>query len=169
MNRIVALALALSVLGGVTAARPQAVEPDPAVVLLARQYIALSNVDVASTVRRMASPFAKQMELNGISADRADVLVNQAVLPLMNEHLTALLDLQARSLASILTADDLRAGIAFYKSAAGQDLAHAQPQLAELLVENTTTWVRAMLPEMRARVEQLVQAQGWTVKPSPAR
>ena len=81
--------------------------------------------------------------------------------------MSRLCSIQATSLASILTADDLKAGIAFYKSAAGHDIAHAQPSLAQSLIENTTTWMRAMLPEMRARVQQLVQARGWAVKPMP--
>jgi hypothetical protein len=147
-----------------TAARPAApaAAQDPATLKIAREVVGQMQGDRATTLNAMASPMAGMMQQMGIrEPDRAQVIVRDVVLPLLTAHYDDLLDIQARSFASVLTKEDLQAIGTFYASPAGRRLAAAQPQLAQAQLTGTTQWMQALMPEMQAKIVQLIKANGW--------
>jgi hypothetical protein len=138
------------------------VAPDPAALKVAREVVAQMQGDRATTLNAMAAPMAGMMQGMGIrEADRAQVIVREAVLPLLTAHYDELLDIQARSFASVLAKEDLQAIGTFYATPAGRRLAAAQPQLAQAQMTGTTQWMQALMPEMQAKIVQLIKANGW--------
>ena len=93
--------------------------------------------------------------------DRAQAMVQEAVLPLLSEHFDEFLEIQAKSYASLLSVADMTAALAFYATPAGQDLIHAQPQLAKLQVTGMTQWIASLQPELQTKVQQMIKEHGW--------
>lgn len=135
---------------------------DPATLKVAREVVAQMQGDRATTLNAMAAPMAGMMQQMGVrEPERAQVIVREAVLPMLTAHYDELLDLQARSFATVLTKDDLQAVGAFYASPAGRRLAAAQPQLAQAQMTGTTQWMQALMPEMQTKIMQVIKAHGW--------
>lgn len=162
-NRTCALVLALTVLLPIGASRAQtAAEPSAEQMKLARDYLGKTNVDRASTLAAMRAPMIGMMQQIGITQpDRAQAVVQEAILPLVDKHFDDYLAIMAKNYASVLSADDLKAGIAFYNTPAGQHIIKLQPQLAQLQLTGTTQWMASMQPEMQAKVMQVMQSHGW--------
>ena len=133
---VVGLALGISAPATVLAQgalRPANTAPDPALVKIARDTVAQMQGDRAATLNAMAAPMVGMMQQIGIKEpDKAQVLVNEVVIPTLSAHYDELLDIQARGFATILGKDDLQAIGAFYATPAGKRLATAQPQLAQV-------------------------------------
>lgn len=146
------------------AAKPAAAPaaPDPATLTIAREVVGQMQGDRATTLAGMAAPMAGLMQGMGIrEPDRAQTIVREAVLPLLTTHYDALLDIQARSFASVLTKEDLQAIGTFYATPAGRRLAAAQPQLAQAQMTGTTQWMQGLMPEMQTKIVQIIKAKGW--------
>jgi hypothetical protein len=167
---VAGLALVLSAASGAFAqAAPRPAAPaaapataDPATLKTAREVVGQMQGDRATTLAAMAAPMAGMMQGMGIrEPDRAQAIVREAVLPLLTAHYDELLDIQARSFASVLSRDDLQAIGAFYASPAGRRLAAAQPQLAQAQMTGTTQWMQGLMPEIQAKIGQLVKTNGW--------
>ncbi len=139
-----------------------AAEPSADQIKLAREFLGRTNVDRASTLAAMRAPMIGMMQQIGITQpDRAQAVVQEAILPLVDKHFDDYLAIMAKNYASVLSADDLKAGIAFYDTPAGQHIIKLQPQLAQLQLAGTTQWMASMQPEMQARVMQVLQTHGW--------
>ncbi|KQP04194.1 hypothetical protein ASF28_19595 [Methylobacterium sp. Leaf99] len=135
---------------------------DPATLKVARDVVAQMQGDRTTTLNAMAAPMAGMMQQMGIKeADRAQVIVKEAVLPLLTAHYDELLDIQARSFAGVLTKEDLQAIGTFYGSPAGRRLAAAQPQLAQAQMTGTTQWMQGLMPEMQTKIVQIIKTRGW--------
>ena len=168
LNRTRAMVLALTVMVPVvtlpiSSSRGQtAAEPSADQIKLAREFLGRTNVDRASTLAAMRAPMIGMMQQIGITQpDRAQAVVQEAILPLVDKHFDDYLSIMAKNYASVLSADDLKAGIAFYDTTAGQHIIKLQPQLAQLQLAGTTQWMASMQPEMQARVMQVLQTHGW--------
>lgn len=110
----------------------------------------------------MSGPMVGMMQQMGIKEqDRAQVLVQEVVLPMLTARFDDLLDIQARSFAGVLSKEDLQAIGAFYATPAGKRLAAAQPQLAQAQLTGTTQWMGQMMPEMQAKLAQAIKTHGW--------
>ncbi|NEU14099.1 DUF2059 domain-containing protein [Methylobacterium sp. BTF04] len=172
---IVALALSIPLSSGAMAqpAAPDAktdvsATTDPATLKVAREVVAQMQGDRATTLNSMAAPMAAMMQQMGIKEpERAQVIVREAVLPMLSDHYDALLDIQARSFASVLSKDDLQAIGTFYASAAGRRLATAQPRLAQAQMTGMSQWMQGLMPEMQTRVMQAIKAHGWAPGDKP--
>ncbi|WP_245259373.1 DUF2059 domain-containing protein [Methylobacterium sp. 77] len=135
---------------------------DPATLKVAREVVAQMQGDRATTLSSMAAPMAGMMQQMGIKeADQAQVIVQEAVLPLLTAHYDELLDIQARSFAAVLSKEDLQAVGTFYASPAGRRLAAAQPQLVQAQMAGTTQWMQGLMPEMQTKIVQIIKAKGW--------
>ncbi|MCJ2080663.1 DUF2059 domain-containing protein [Methylobacterium sp. J-090] len=135
---------------------------DPATLKVAREVVAQMQGDRTTTLNAMAAPMAGMMQQMGIKeADRAQIIVREAVLPLLTAHYDELLDIQARSFAGVLGKEDLQAIGTFYGSPAGRRLAAAQPQLAQAQMTGTTQWMQGLMPEMQTKIVQIIKARGW--------
>ncbi len=158
-----AVVLALTVMLPICGSRAQtAAEPSAEQMKLAREYLGKTNVDRASTLQAMRAPMIGMMQQIGITQpDRAQAVVQEAILPLVDKHFDDYLAIMAKNYASVLSADDLKAGIAFYDTPAGQHIIKLQPQLAQLQLTGTSQWMASMQPEMQARVMQVMQTHGW--------
>ncbi|KAB1072655.1 DUF2059 domain-containing protein [Methylobacterium planeticum] len=141
---------------------PPAAAPDAAAVTAARDVVTQMQGDRTNTLNGMAAPMVGMMQQMGIKEpDRARTLVQEVILPMLTAHYDELLDIQARSFASVLAKDDLQAIGAFYASPAGRRLAAAQPQLAQAQMTGMTQWMGGMMPEMQTKISQAIKAHGW--------
>jgi uncharacterized protein len=162
------LALGVPLAGGAwaqgTAAAPSApaATPDPATLKAARDVVAQMQGDRSTTLNAMSGPMVGMMQQMGVrEQDRAQVLVQEVVLPMLTARYDDLLDIQARSFAGVLAKEDLQAIGAFYATPAGKRLAAAQPQLAQAQLTGMTQWMSQMMPEMQAKLTQAIKAHGW--------
>ncbi|MCJ2087062.1 DUF2059 domain-containing protein [Methylobacterium sp. E-005] len=136
--------------------------PDPALVKVARETVAQMQGDRTATLNAMAGPMVGMMQQIGIKEpDKAQVLVQEVVLPTLTAHYDELLDLQARGFATVLSKDDLQAIAAFYATPAGKHLVAAQPQLAQVQLTGMQQWMQSVMPEMQGKIAKAVQAHGW--------
>lgn len=145
------------------AAKPgSAGAPDPATLKVARETVAQMQGDRAATLGSMAAPMVGVLQQMGVKEpDRAQVLVQEVVMPTLSAHYDELLDLQARGYAAALGKDDLQAIATFYASPAGRRLVAAQPQLAQAQLTGMQQWMGSVMPEMQGKLSQAIQAHGW--------
>jgi uncharacterized protein len=140
-----------------------AAAPDPALVKVARETVTQMQGDRAATLSAMAGPMVSMMQQIGIKEpDKAQVLVQEVVMPTLSAHYDELLDIQARGFATVLGKDDLQAIAAFYATPAGKHLAAAQPQLAQVQLSGMQQWMQSVMPELQGKIVKAVQALGWT-------
>ncbi len=134
----------------------------PEALALARQLVAKVDPSPQQTVSAMSGPLVGMIQQMGVrQPDRAQALVQEAVLPILNEHLSDLSDLAAQAYAQVLTEDDLKGVLAFYETKAGADLIAAQPKLAQLRIANVTQWMGKLQPEIQTKIQSVAQAHGW--------
>lgn len=144
------------------AGKPAAAAPDADTLKAAREVVTQMQGDRATTLNAMAAPMTGMMQQMGIrEPDRAQTLVQEVLLPMLGAHYDELLDIQARSFASVLGKEDLQAVSAFYASPAGRRLAAAQPQLAQAQMTGVSQWMAGMMPEMQTKIAQAIKAHGW--------
>jgi uncharacterized protein len=156
------LGLALPWAAAAQPAPAPAANPDPALLKIARETVAQMQGDRAATLGSMAAPMVGMMQQIGIKEpDRAQVLVQEVVMPTLSEHYDELLDIQARGFAAVLGKDDLQAISTFYASPAGKRLAAAQPRLAQVQLTGMQQWMSGVMPEMQGKLVKAVQAHGW--------
>ena len=139
-----------------------AAAPDPALLKVARETVAQMQGDRTATLSSMAAPMVGMMQQIGIKEpDKAQVLVQEVVMPTLAAHYDELLDIQARGFATVLGTDDLQAIAAFYATPAGKRLAAAQPQLAQIQLAGMQQWMQAVAPDMQGKLVKAVQDHGW--------
>ncbi|MBP1181058.1 DUF2059 domain-containing protein [Methylobacterium sp. PvR107] len=140
-----------------------AAAPDPALLKVARETVAQMQGDRAATLSSMAAPMVGMMQQIGIKEpEKAQVLVQEVVMPTLSAHYDELLDIQARGFATVLGKDDLQAIATFYATPAGKRLAAAQPQLAQIQLAGMQQWMQAVAPDMQGKLIKAVQAHGWS-------
>ena len=136
--------------------------PDAATLKVARDVVAQMQGDRATVLASMGAPMVGMMQQMGIKeADKAQVLVQEVVMPVLTAHYDELLDIQARGYASVLNRDDLQAVGAFYATPAGRRLAAAQPQLAQAQMTGMQQWMQSVMPDMQGKIVQAIQTHGW--------
>ena len=137
--------------------------PDPQSLALARQLVEKSAGNRDQVLGSMGRPMVGLMEQMGVTdPEKAQQMVDEAIMPLLREHYDSLVDIQAQSYARALSATDLKAILAFYNTPAGEDLIQAQPQLTQARVTGLTQWIGALQPEIQDRVQKTAKAHGWT-------
>ncbi len=158
-----ALALALAlVLSPLAASAQTAAAPSPEALKLARELVVKTSGDRAATLQGISGPMVGMMQQMGIKQpDRAQALVQEAVMPILTEHFDDLTTLRAKEYASLLSVDDMKAISAFYDTPAGRSLIKAQPQLAQATMTGMTQWMGALQPEMQTKIQQVLKAHGW--------
>lgn len=135
---------------------------DPAALKAARDAVAAMQGDRTAVLNAMAGPMVGMMQQIGVKEpDKAQVLVQEVVLPTLTAHYDELLDIQARGFATVLGKDDLQAMATFYATPAGKRLAAAQPQLAQVQLQGMQQWMQAMTPDMRTKLVAATKAHGW--------
>ena len=162
-----ALLLSAGMLFGAMAAGPAAAQGAPSAenLTLARQLVAKVDPSPEQTIAGMATPMVGMIQQMGVrEPDRAQALVQEAVLPILSGHMGELTEMSAQAYAQTLSADDLRAVLAFYNTKAGQDLIAAQPKLAQLRITNLTQWMGKMQPEIQTKIADVAKAHGWAPK-----
>lgn len=161
---LAALCLATALSGAAFAQQPSA--PDAATLASARDVVAKMQGDKATVLQSMAAPLAALVSQMGVKEpERAQVLVGEVIVPTLSANYDALLDVQARSYASVLSAEDLRAVATFYNSPAGRNLAAAQPRLAQAQMTGMTQWMSGIAPELQQKLAAAIQKHGWGASP----
>ncbi|GJD96322.1 DUF2059 domain-containing protein [Methylobacterium iners] len=149
-------------------AAPSAAAPDPATLKAARDLVAQMQGDRTTVLAAMGAPMVGLIQQMGVKeADRAQVLVQDVVMPVLTSRYDELIDIQARSYAAALGKEDLQAIGVFYASPAGRRLVAAQPQLAQAQMTGMTQWMQSVTPEMQAKLVQAIQARGWSTGAQP--
>ena len=140
----------------------QTATPSAEGLRLARELATKTEGDRASMLQSLGGPMVGMMQQMGVpQADRAQVLVQEVVLPILSSRYDDLLAIQAKSYASVLSVDDMKGALAFYNTPAGQNLIRAQPQLAQLKLTGMTQWIGGLQPELQTRIQQTLKARGW--------
>lgn len=160
------LVLALTLIGlSAMPAIAQAPAPDAATLRAAKTVVAKMQGDRTAALAAMSGPMVGMVQQMGVrEADRAQVLVQEVIIPVMTAHYDELLDLQARSYAGVLAKADLDAVAAFYDTPAGRNFAAAQPRLAQAQLTGMTQWMGTIAPEMQTKLSQAMQTRGWAPK-----
>jgi len=134
----------------------------PESMSLAKQLIAKIEPNPQQTISQLGAPMVGMMQQMGIKdPERAQVIVREALMPMLSEHIGGLTDRAAAAYAETLSVEDLRAIIAFYDTKAGQDLIKAQPMLAQRRVQGMTAWMGEMQPEMQTKIAAVMKQHGW--------
>ncbi|MBB5765251.1 DUF2059 domain-containing protein [Methylorubrum rhodesianum] len=138
------------------------VSADPERLAAAREVVAAAQGDRAAVLAAMKAPMAGVMQQMGITDPaKAQVMVNEVVLPTLSEHYDDLLAVQALSFASVLSKEDLKAVAAFYGTPAGKNLVKAQPQLSQAMLTGMQQWMGTLMPQLKEKVEKAAAAHGW--------
>lgn len=139
--------------------------PSPEALQAARDVVTHAQGDRTVMLKSMSVPMAGLIQQIGVTqADRAQVLVQEVVMPVLSAHFDQLVDIQARIYASALSVDDLKAVAAFYATPAGHDLTAAQPMIAQAQIAGMSQWMGAVAPEMQGKLLQAVKAHGWAAQ-----
>ena len=134
----------------------------PEATSLAKQLVAKIEPNPQQTISQLGGSMVGMMQQMGIkNPEHAQVIVREALLPLLSEHIGELSDRSAAAYAETLSVDDLKATIAFYDTKAGQDLIKAQPMLAQRRIQGMTAWMGALQPEMQTRITAVMKQHGW--------
>lgn len=134
----------------------------PEATTLAKQLVAKIEPNPQQTISQLGGSMVGMMQQMGIkNPEHAQVIVREALLPLLSEHIGDLSDRTAMAYAETLSVDDLKATIAFYDTKAGQDLIKAQPMLAQRRVQGMTAWMAGLQPEMQTRIAAIMKQHGW--------
>ena len=140
--------------------------PSPEALQAARDVVTRAQGDRAVMLKAMSAPMIGLIQQAGVKEpDRAQVLVQEVVMPVLSTHFDQLVDTQARIYAATLSVDDLKAVAAFYATPAGHDLTAAQPTIAQAQIAGMSQWMGAVAPEMQAKLVQAVKAHGWAAAP----
>ncbi len=138
------------------------VTADPERLAAAREVVAAAQGDRAAVIEAMKAPMTGVMQQMGLTdPKRAEVMVNEVVLPTLSENYDDLLAIQALSFASVLSKDDLKAVAAFYATPAGRNLVKAQPHLSQAMLTGMQQWMGTLLPQIKEKVGKAAQAHGW--------
>lgn len=161
-NRLRSSALALALALSPLAASAQPAAPSPEALKLARALVEKTSGDKDATLKSVAGPMVGMMQQMGIrQVDRAQAVVQEAVMPILTQHYDELVDIRAKTFASVLSVEDMKGIVAFYDTPAGQSLIRAQPAMAQSTVTGMTQWMTALQPEMQAKVQQVIKTHGW--------
>ena len=134
----------------------------PEAVGLAKQLIAKIEPSPQQTIAQLGGSMVGMMQQMGIKdPEQAKVIVQEALMPMLSEHIGGLMDRSATAYAETMSVDDLKAIIAFYDTKAGQDLIKAQPLLAQRRVQGMTAWMGELQPEMQTKVAAVIKQHGW--------
>jgi uncharacterized protein len=154
-----------SILLGLSVLPAAAQAPDAATLQAAKTVVAKMQGDRTAALAAMSGPMVGMIQQMGVrETDRAQVLVQEVIIPVMTAHYDELLDIQARSYAGALSRPDLDAVAAFYDTPAGRNFAAAQPKLAQAQLTGMTQWMGTIAPEMQTKLSQAMQARGWSPK-----
>jgi hypothetical protein len=143
------------------AGTPQ-VAADPERLAAAKEVVAAAQGDRAAVLAAMKAPMVGMMQQMGIKEqDRAQVMVDEVVLPTLASHYDDLLSVQALAFAAVLSKEDLKAVAAFYATPAGRNMVKAQPQLSQAMLTGMQQWMGSLAPELREKIAKAAQAHGW--------
>lgn len=161
-NRLVCNAVALALAFSPVAASAQTAAPSPEALALARELVVKTAGDRDATLQSVSGPMVGMMQQMGTrQQDRAQAMVQEAVMPVLTAHYDDLLTLRVKSYASVLSVEDMKGISAFYNTPAGQSLIRAQPQLAQATVTGMTQWMSGLQPELQTKIQQVLKAHGW--------
>ncbi|PXW58560.1 DUF2059 domain-containing protein [Methylobacterium sp. B4] len=139
------------------------VTADPERLAAAREVVAASQGDRAAVLAAMKAPMGGMMQQMGLKdPQRAQVMVDEVVMPTLSENYDDLLSIQALSFASVLTKEDLKAIAAFYATPAGKNLVKAQPLLSQAMLTGMQQWMGGLMPQIKDRIAKAAAAHGWT-------
>ncbi|MCP1560410.1 UNVERIFIED_ORG: hypothetical protein M2438_004511 [Methylobacterium sp. SuP10 SLI 274] len=139
------------------------VTADPERLAAAREVVAAAQGDRAAVLAAMKAPMAGVMQQMGLTdPKKAQVMVDEVVMPTLSENYDDLLAIQALSFASVLSKEDLKAVAGFYATPAGKNLVKAQPQLSQAMLTGMQQWMGTLLPQLKEKVEKAAAAHGWS-------
>lgn len=134
----------------------------PEALELAKQLVAKIEPNPQQTIAQLGGSMVGMMQQMGIKdPEQAKVIVQEALMPMLSEHIDGLIDRSAAAYAETMSVEDLKAIIAFYDTKAGQDLIKAQPLLAQRRVQGMTAWMGELQPEMQTKIAAVIKQHGW--------
>jgi hypothetical protein len=145
------------------------VSVDPERLAAAREVVTAAQGDRNAVLAAMKIPMVGMMQQMGLKEpDKAQIMVDEVVMPTLAAHFDELLSVQALAFAAVLSTEDLKAVAAFYSTPAGKNLVKAQPQMSQAMLTGMQQWLGALSPELKDKIAKAAQAHGWngaTAKP----
>ena len=139
------------------------VSADPERLAAAREVVAAAQGDRAAVLAAMKAPMAAVMQQMGLTdPKKAQIMVDEVVLPTLSERYDDLLAIQALSFAAVLSKEDLKAVAAFYATPAGRNLVKAQPQLSQAMLTGMQQWMGTLMPQLKEKIEKAAATHGWS-------
>jgi hypothetical protein len=136
--------------------------PSAEALSLAKIFVAkTTNGDIAS-YNFLALPMSKLMHEMGVSGpDQSKAILREAIVPVLAKHSDELTDIQAKTAASVLSVDDLKAALAFYATPAGAHYLQVQQPLRQLNLAALSQLFETLRPEFEAKTAEVMKAHGW--------
>jgi hypothetical protein len=145
-----------------TQAAPEAAEPSAAHVQAARELILATGIS-----RSFQIIIPEFMDQIGVTLTQTrpeltnDLLAVMGQLkPEFDKQADEMIDLSARIYARLLTEDEIRAILAFFKSDAGRKYVGAQPLFLNQLVAGMQAWQQKISVNMMTRVREEMKKKG---------
>jgi len=95
-------------------------------------------------------------QLGFVHPDQFKQVVHEAIIPVLMQHRRELEDMQAASFASVLSDDDMKAAIAFYRSRAGKDLVRIHAAQLDMNFAGVSHLLETLKPEIKAKARAIL-------------
>lgn len=143
------------------AAAPPA-KPTASHLAAAREVVTLSGI--AYTFNAFLPQVAQQI-LEGVTRTRPEIKAQleatlKELLPEFNKRTEEMVDTTAALFAGVMSEDDLKATVTFFKSEAGKKYIEMQPRVIDQMVVSLDAWNRKMQDELFIRVRTEMKKKG---------
>jgi hypothetical protein len=143
-------------------ATPEAAEPSAAHVQAARELILATGISRSFQI--IIPEFMDQIDVT-LTQTRPELTndllaVMGQLKPEFDKQADEMIDLSARIYARLLTEDEIRAILAFFKSDAGRKYVGAQPLFLNQLVAGMQAWQQKISVNMMTRVREEMKKKG---------
>ena len=137
--------------------------PDAQALSLARRIVASTESDDISALPWIGLPMGMFMQQWHITPrDHARIIFSEALTPVLQKHIAEFHEIEAVTLSTDLSVDDLKAVSAFYDSPAGLALLRMHAPLLKLNMAGLQQLLQTLKPEMQSKVDEALKAHGWT-------
>jgi hypothetical protein len=141
---------------------PSAAAPSPEALKLARILTEKSGGGGIETMSGLSLPMARVLHELKVGPVHANTIVQEAILPTLSVHKEELTAIQTQSYATNLSIDDMKAAIAFYESAAGQDLVRTHSRVLMANMAGVSNLFETIMPDFEKQTDAVLKQHGWT-------
>ena len=141
----------------------QAPAVDPQALSLARALVAKTEPDGITGMPWTGMPMGMFMQQWHITPrEHAQVIFHEALIPVLQKHAAEFREIEAKTYATDLGLNDLKAINAFYDSPAGLATLRMHEKQMKLNMAGLQQLLQTLKPEMQTKVDDALKTHGWT-------